>query len=209
MDTNIVGHTLRITFDAEGLVDVGGSADAVAGTNKTVWLYADDNATPDAISEAFVTRTTIDGLTKGGWNGGFATVATTNGSAYIGRFYIDIPIYESGWTYGGVLGGGLGIRMFATALAGVDTGGAPDAFTGYARAYDPMFFESITLPDKGNVTPESLGVGLSFDSGMQSPNLVSAVPEPGSFTILAGLFAMSPMFLRRRKSLKLKSIPRT
>ena len=199
MNTDILGNTLRINFYVEGSVEIGGGASAGATkgafTNKTVWLYTDDNATPDAISESFVSLGYFDGLTTGGWNGGL----TMEGGAYTGRFSVDVPIDEGGWTYGG-LGGGLGIRMFATSTAGVDTGGDPSLTFGYARAYDPMFFESITLPDKGNVTPESLGVSLSFDSGMQSPNRTSSVPEPGSLAIfLTGLPAMAFALARRRK----------
>ena len=43
---------------------------------------------------------------------------------------------------------------------------------------------SILMPD--GTTPESHGFSLAFDSGMESPNVaVSAVPEPGSMTLLS------------------------
>lgn len=65
-------------------------------------------------------------------------------------------------------------------LAGVAT------TDGFARADVVMRLSSITFAD--GRTPESLGYGIQFESGMLSPNLT--VPEPSTFILCVGFVAL-------------------
>jgi hypothetical protein len=57
---------------------------------------------------------------------------------------------------------------------------------GFAKANVVMRLSSITFA--GGRTPESLGYGIQFESGMLSPNLT--VPEPSTFILCVGFVAL-------------------
>ena len=93
-------------------------------------------------------------------------------------FHLDIPI-SSGVGYMNIPGA----LYFEVALRSQAYLNGSDA---RVLASDPSYFTAITLPDVGNVTPESLGITVTTDSGTASPN-VAAVPEPSSSLVLAGV----------------------
>lgn len=65
-----------------------------------------------------------------------------------------------------------------------DAGGASTVNFGQT-----ITLESITLPEFGDVTPESLGIEFAFGSGLPSPNL--AIAEPSSLVVWLGIGAVS------------------
>ena len=184
----IIGNTLRITFRAEGLVEAaGGDANRGSAYNtKNVRAYSDNNASADATVIAQTDFGSEYGFTSyGGWDS-----ITAVGGAYSGTFYIDIPIFDNTSFLYSTVAGNIGLSIFSNSWAEADTNGY--AGSASATAWDPLFFQSITLPDMGNVTPESLGVSLTFDSGMLSPNLVSRpVPEPSTLLMASILWALA------------------
>ena len=112
---------------------------------------------------------------------------------YTGTWHLDIPIVPGG----GYLPGQPGSILYNL----TDEAQVAGQGSGIAKASDPTGFASITLPDVGNVTPESLGVSLTFDSGIVSPNLqATATPEPATLTMLGiGAACMAGYGWRRRK----------
>jgi hypothetical protein len=204
-NTAVVGNTLRFTFHSHGFVTGptvpnGGSGSLSAkanGSNGTDQVFqsgavATVNGSPlDPSKSQFV---------AGGWDG----ISPVNGTlgpqygavfSFSGTFHLDVPIIP-GKGYLGIPGAFyFEINEDANAVpGGFDTGGS-------SSAGDPTGLQlaSVTLPDVGNVTPESLGVSLTFDSGIASPNL-SAVPEPSSLMLSAiGGVVMTVAFCWRRR----------
>ena len=68
----------------------------------------------------------------------------------------------------------------------------------YSDFYNTFTLESITYAD--GTTPESHGYGISFGSGIQSPN-ITAVPEPSSM-VLGAVGMLACLWTRRKKKFK-------
>jgi hypothetical protein len=79
--------------------------------------------------------------------------------------------------------------------------------TGSVNAGDTFKMVSITLPDGS--TPESEGWAVVFDSGIPSPNLSSAVPEPSSLTVVCIGVVGGLVYAWRRRKQTARGLPRT
>jgi hypothetical protein len=128
-----------------------------------------------------------DQLVNNGWTSfEINPVGTTGIVEYTGKITLDLIINpdKRGWATRGtlLLESSLGLEMILG--------------SGFSRTFvdgtGTAGLSSIVVldPTLGRVTPESLGMTISFDSGMLSPNLTS-VPEPSSaaslFIGMAGL----------------------
>lgn len=191
-DPRVVGGTLRLNlqltgeFRREGVLNDGGGSSlgmSARGSNYDGSSLVISSA--GASLDPFTFRT--NGFDR------FSGDATN----FSATFHLDIPI-SPGRGYLGMQGA----VYYKVALVANSSGtfrDGPDGLSGHIFASDPLTFESITLPDVGNVTPESLGVGIRFDSGIASPN-VQAVPEPGSLALLGTGSAALLVYARRRRA---------
>ena len=171
-DPALVGNTLRLNFYAD--ISLSNSSVADAGT---VLIASGTNISNpsrnDMSSSSF--GTSLSGpfwgsqfLTTGSWD----SMQDHGDGSYEGTFHLDIPIHSGE----GYLPGEPGSVYYSLLDESRASG---QSSWGVASAGDPSGFMSITLPDVGNVTPESLGVSVTFQSGIASPDVEpSAVPEP-------------------------------
>jgi hypothetical protein len=134
---------------------------------------------------------TSSGGHTGGWNS-----FSGDASNYQGTYYLDVSINPSTGAFG--IPGAFYFDILTTDGA---TARAVNLSTSETvSSFDPTQFLSVTLPDKGNVTPESLGVSVTFDSGLISPNLLPSVPEPSSLVLACiGATGLIGYGWRRRK----------
>lgn len=186
-DPALVGHTLRLNFYADlflnntatgpGDVPWAGTLLTASGTNIANPSQS-DIASQSAGTNLLNPRLGIPLGILGSWD----TLQAVGGGFYHGTFHLDIPIVPGQGYIAGQPG-----SFYYSLLDQSSIGG--QAASGVASAGDPSGFTSITLPDVGNVTPESLGVSVTFQSGIVSPDLQpSAVPEPSSLALtLTGL----------------------
>jgi hypothetical protein len=148
---------------------------------------------------------------------GFTAVAGVNffgGAVYIDADESGESIRESGWSdpayQFGVVSTIMNVDVpyeFAAVPEGLDLHYELRAYSmavvnssAHADFFNTAKLHAVLLvtPDGEEVTPESLGYGVSFASGMPSPNAV-AVPEPTSLAILGiGIAGMLGYGLRRR-----------
>jgi hypothetical protein len=190
-DTSVLGHTLRLTFGS-----VGGGTIADSGLGSGGGGYDAEKAVTVA---DFVNSRSVNPLftSSGGPtpNTGWDSF-TGDASNYRGTYHVDISINPSTGAFGIPGAFYFDIQSIDGATARAGNLGTSESVS----SFDPTQSLSVTLPDIGNVTPESLGVSVTFDSGILSPNL-TAVPEPSSFVLArigaAGLLAYG---CRRRKT---------
>jgi hypothetical protein len=188
-DPGIVGHTVRLTFRSEGTLvaestnpNYFGAGTASVGTN-AIAQYRDLYSS----GGAGISRSTPGDFSYSGWDS-----LVVSGDHYSGTWHFDVAIDEfDGYQN---IPGGLYFELSLTA----STSSSGSDVNVYAA--DPLSFSSITLPDVGNVTPESLGVGITFDSGIASPN-AQAVPEPSSLLLMGtGALGLLGYGWRRRRA---------
>ena len=194
-----MGGTLRLNFEASGSAppQQGGGVSKTSVGDFAVGSNVNQN--PSGFARSSVNLANYwDGaaaprpLVPGGpWDSLFADPFTGD---FSGSYHLDIPIIPGGgYTKPG------GFYYAVTSQVIIHAGDIPLGTSVSFGAEDPTQFLSITLPDKGNVTPESLGVSVTFDSGIDSPNL-TAVPEPASLTLLCvGIAGLVGYRWRRRK----------
>lgn len=184
-DPNVVGHTLRLTFSSTGMLQQEG-----AGGQQDTYVYLNANGGAQ-VSTGTVASAGVEVQFNGSVDTRWDSFTQYSDGSYAGTFHLDIPI-NPGQGYLGNVPGSVYYQLSDTAeIAGQSEYGIS------AFASDPIQFLSVTLPDVGNVTPESLGVSLTFASGTVSPN---AVPEPGSIVLLViGMGTVIGHATRRRK----------
>ncbi len=194
----LVGSTLRIKGEATGeLGYTGQSSNGGPSTSVGIEGY---NGSSGYSSGASASLSASGVLTHSGWDNGSLSSHSLSGGhiGYTGTLSLDIPIVQGVGAVRGIPGS-IGFQITDNSFAG---GQFPfsDYPTDSLYAADPLSIVSFTLPDVGNVTPESLGVILTFDYGLISPN-VQSVPEPFSLTLsliaIVGLLA----YAWRRRSL--------
>jgi hypothetical protein len=188
-DPRIVGNTVRLTFRTSGtlVADVVLDGMSGGGTSSVTMSASGQYRDLSGRARASIGLAGVDqSIITSGWD------SVAAGPNFSGTWHVDIPI-----------DGNLGYQNIPGALyyevnltAQVDSQG----FYADLLAEDPTRFASITLPDVGNVTPESLGVSITFDSGIASPNL-TAVPEPSSIVMLGiGALGVLGYGWRRRRA---------
>ena len=181
-DPSLVGHTLQLNFvstlslnltaPGPGAAPFAQTQDKATGTN-IANPGQSDFSTHSATAGVGAVGGGVNSFQTSGWD----SLVSLGGGNYRGTWHLDIPI---------VLGEGYIAGMpgsFYYQVSDVSQVGG-QSNSGVADAADPSQFMSTTLPDVGNVTPESLGVNVTFASGIVSPN-VSAVPEPSSLVLAA------------------------
>jgi len=179
----LVGSKLRLSFIAKGSLSVsvtGGVSTGDASASAFADVYVDSGS-----SQASAHPVTALQFVPNGSN--FSQTQSINST-----FSVDIPIVPGRGYVPGIPG-----SFYYRVQDAVQV--AQDGGIGTETATDPLSFLSITLPDVGNVTPESLGVSVTFDSGIVSPNL-TPTPEPSTFILFGiGLAGMAVFGWRRRK----------
>jgi hypothetical protein len=196
-DPALVGQTLRINFYTQGQILYSGGPLVAGGSDAGITAsgYTDYGTYSSAatVQQQFNDARALQA-------NGYDTISLGPNGTFQATAHLDIPIL-SGLGYRGVPGSVLFSFTDASQVDGEYFTG-PDASL---FAADPLGIQSITLPDVGNVTPESLGVQLTFDSGLLSPNLRS-VPEPGSFALLGtGVAALFFHAQRRQRASRVES----
>ena len=172
-DPLLVGRTLRLNFMATGYYSYSGYEQVFSGLG-----VEGENLSPSTINGGFDNGASATAVGSGTYgpppyggiqnSGPWDSFQSNSAGQFAGTFHLDIPIVP-----------GQGNGFLYSVLDNIGNGG-PSGF-----GADPAGFLSITLPDVGNVTPESLGVSVSFASGIVSPNLQpTAAPEPASLTLL-------------------------
>ncbi len=193
----LVGSTLRINVEATGELGYTGlSSNGGPATSVSITGY---NGSGQYSSAVGASLSASGVLSQGsGWDSFSSNPLSGGHIGYTGTFYLDIPIVQGGG-YVGAIPGSIWFQITDDSSAG---GQFPFSYypTDSLYAADPLSIVSFTLPDVGNVTPESLGVSLTFDSGLLSPN-VQSIPEPSSLTL--SLIAMVGLLVYawRRRSL--------
>lgn len=194
---SVVGGMLRFNFVASGTLAFSGGFDVVSAGSEVGLSASAKNGLGAAYESAAGANLQTDGTNllfsaSGNWDS-----APTAGGSFTGTFHLDVPIVQ-GVGYDQARPG----SILFTVQDGSSAGGQfnPTNSTSFLSASDPFQIQSITLPDVGNVTPESLGVSLTFDSGLLSPN-VASVPEPSSLTLALFAIVGSLAYGWRRRNL--------
>jgi hypothetical protein len=197
----LVGDTLRLTVLAQGNLTYNGE---LLGNPTTSLVLSANNGdgTPGYSAGAGTSlgASVLDptGFRSFGWNM-ISSNNTPNGTAFNGLLELDVPI-PRGPNTGAAGPGSISFSIVDRSLLSIaGTDGNPHS--GGIFASDPISLQSITLPDVGNVTPESLGVSLTFDSGLLSPNIAS-VPEPSSLILTSTAAIALLAFACARRHLK-------
>jgi hypothetical protein len=185
-DPLLVGQTLRLNFMSSGSFTGGSWPLQHGATVGAVGQNTSDSGIPAGAANTSV-AIGYDGIefqNSPNWDS-----LSIVGGSYTGTWHLDIPFIP-----------GAGNRFNFGVFDQVSES------EGDGNVEDPSGFLSITLPDVGNVTPESLGVSLTFASGIVSPNLqpsATAAPEPASFTLLGiGAAGLLGYGWRRRKQVQ-------
>jgi hypothetical protein len=204
-DPALVGHTVRLNFVSTGSVGdpvvsnipvrnpmfvagVGAIEEAEGSNYGTGQGFPGgeffSHSAPLVIAAAAVSTSGTD-FTHSNWD----TFAGGISGGYGGTWHLDIPLVGSGYIDG--IPGSVYFQVHSFVhIQSNSIDGAFGTTSMSASITDPTSFLSVTLPDVGNVTPESLGVSVTFASGAVSPNLTSTVPEPSAIVVASMLFGM-------------------
>jgi hypothetical protein len=174
---SLVGGTVQLNFVAtifDQVMTTNVNLQEEATTTLTAYIGPGDYTTARTDLYTNVNTGQSDHFSTSGWD----TLQSLGGGYYSGTFHVDAPIVS-----GEAIAGEIPYTLQDTSVA--------SGYVGTAMAGDPWGFSSVTLPDVGNVTPESLGVSVTFASGISSPNLLPSVASSVWATAVSGSWSNS------------------